>query len=342
MHFPFWSRRPLAVSPPGDDECARRAAALASPLRRLPLARREWSAFAGNCDRRAAHWFSGAWAWMARRSPPQWRPRLEQMPAHAVETLALVQGMFMRFIVAASLLSLSVLLSGCQSLMPGGASQSLPTTRQAWEHRPAGCMEKDCPLVNIDLQQLEGMPELNARIERELLKLTIELPGDPPPPSLAMHEREFLANGQPGWMSYLQTKVLDQHDRLVVIELSSYRFNGGKRGVPGRAYLSYDRELGRVVGLDDLLLPGLQDAFWEKARQAHQDWLKSNGLADNPEFQAVWPFVRTANVAPLRDAVMLKYEIERIAPYESGHPTLYIPYAKLKGVLKPVYFPGGR
>ena len=248
----------------------------------------------------------------------------------------------MRFIVAASLLSLSVLLSGCQSLMPGGASQPLPTTRQAWEHRPAGCMEKDCPLVNIDLQQLEGMPELNARIERELLRLTIELPGDPPPPSLAMHEREFLASGQPGWMSYLQAKVLDQHDRLVVIELSSYRFNGGKRGVPGRAYLSYDRELGRVVGLDDLLLPGLQDAFWEKARQAHQDWLKSNGLADNPEFQAVWPFVRTANVAPLRDAVMLKYEIERIAPYESGHPTLYIPYAKLKGVLKPVYFPGGR
>ncbi|MFG0381262.1 DUF3298 domain-containing protein [Pseudomonas sp. zbq_18] len=248
----------------------------------------------------------------------------------------------MRSIAVASLLSLSFLLAGCQSLLSGSASQPLPTTRQAWEHRPAGCLEKDCPLVNIDLQLLDGMPALNARIERELLKLTIELPGDPPPPSLAIHEREFLAGGKPGWMSYLQAKVLEQHGRLVVIELSSYRFNGGKRGVPGRAYLTYDRELDRVVGLDDLLLPGLQEAFWEKVRQAHQEWLKQNGLADNAEFQAVWPFVRTANVAPLRNAVMLKYEIERIAPYESGHPTLYIPYGQLQGVFKPAYFPGGR
>lgn len=248
----------------------------------------------------------------------------------------------MRFIVAASLLSLSVLLSGCQSLMSVGVSQPLPTTRQAWEHRPTGCMEKDCPLVNIDLQQLEGMPELNARIERELLKLTIELPGDPPPASLGVYEHDFLANGQPGWMSYLQAKVLEQHDRLVVIELSSYRFNGGKRGEPGRAYLTYDRELGRVITLADLLLPDQQEAFWEQARQAHQLWLQKNGHADDAQFQAVWPFVRTANVALLRDAVMLKYEIERIAPYDSGHPTLYVPYAKLDGILKSIYFPGHR
>ncbi|WP_068829093.1 RsiV family protein [Pseudomonas sp. BMS12] len=247
----------------------------------------------------------------------------------------------MRSIAVASLLSLSLLLSGCQSLLSTGDSRPLPTTRQAWEHRPVGCEDKDCPLVNIDLQLLDGMPELNARIERELLKLTIELPGDPPPPSLAVHEREFLASGKPGWMSYLQAKVLEQHDRLLVIELSSYRFNGGKRGEPGRAYLTYDRQLGRVVELGELLLPDQQGAFWEQARQAHQAWLQKNGHADDARFQAVWPFVRTANVALLRDSVMLKYEIERIAPYESGHPTLHIPYAKLDGILKPIYFPGG-
>lgn len=245
----------------------------------------------------------------------------------------------MRSIAVACLLSVSVLLTGCQSLLSSGSSQPMPTTRQAWEHRPEGCAGQDCPLVNIDLQQLKDLPALNARIERELLKLTIELPGDPPPLSLAVYEREFLASGKPGWMSYLQAKVLEQHDRLAVIELSSYRFNGGKRGVPGRAYLTYDRELGRVVELDDLLLPGLQEAFWEQARQAHQSWLANNGLAENTQFQAVWPFVRTANVALLHDSVMLKYEIERIAPYESGHPTLRIPYAKLDGILKPVYFP---
>ena len=246
----------------------------------------------------------------------------------------------MRSIAVARLLFVSVLLAGCQSLLPGSASQPLPTTRQAWEHRPAGCADQDCPLVNIDLQRLDDMPQLNARIEHELLKLTIELPGDPPPPSLALYERDFLASGKPGWMSYLQAKVLEQHGRLVVIELSSYRFDGGKRGVPGRAYLTYDRQLGRLVELAELLLPDQQGAFWEQVRQSHQTWLQSNGHGDDADFQAVWPFVRTANVALLRDAVMLKYEIERIAPYESGHPTLRIPYARLDGILKPIYFPG--
>ncbi len=265
---------------------------------------------------------------------------LEQMLAPEAEMPVVAQGNPMRSIALVSLLSLSVLLAGCQSLLSSDVNPPLPTSRQAWEHRSAGCVGQDCPLINVDLQLIENLPTLNARIERELLKLTIELPGDPLPPSLAVYEHEFLATGKPGWMSYLQAKVLEQHDRLLVIELSSYRFNGGKRGVPGRAYLTYDRQFGRVVELGELLLADQQDAFWEQARLAHQEWLSRNGLAVNTEFQALWPFVRTANVALLRDSVMLKYEIEHIAPYESGHPTLRIPYAKLNGILKPMYFPG--
>lgn len=248
----------------------------------------------------------------------------------------------MRSIVVASLLSLPLILAGCQALLPNSGSQDLPATRQAWEHRPDGCLEKNCPFVNIDLQLLDGMPELNARIERELLKLTIQLPGDPPPLSLAVHERDFLASGEAGWMSYLQAKVLEQHGRLVVIELSSYRFTGGAHGIPGRAYLNYDREKGRLLSLDDLLLPDGEAAFWQQAELAYQAWLKTNGLDENLQYQAEWPFVRTANIALLHGSVMLKYEVGRIAPYESGHPDLRIPYSRLGGILKPIYVPSQR
>ena len=244
----------------------------------------------------------------------------------------------MRAIAVAGLLCLSLLLSGCQST--GKTTSSLPTTRQAWEHRTPGCEGKECPLVNIDLQQLDGLPELNARIERELLKLTIELPGDPPPASLQAYERDFLATARPGWMSYLQAKVLEQHDRLVVIELSSYRFTGGAHGIPGRTYLNYDRQLNRILGLDDLLLPDGLQAFWQQAELAHQAWLKASGLDQDTDYQATWPFERTANVAMLRGSVMLKYEVGRIAPYASGHPELLIPYSRLNGIVKPFYFPG--
>ena len=87
----------------------------------------------------------------------------------------------MRPIATASLLSLTLLLVGCQALLSSRDSQPLATSREAWEHRAPGCTGGDCPLVNIDLQLLGDLPELNAQIERELLGLTIELPGDPPP-----------------------------------------------------------------------------------------------------------------------------------------------------------------
>lgn len=244
----------------------------------------------------------------------------------------------MRLPLIAALLSLS-LLAGCQSLS-SSTPQALPTTRKAWEHRAPGCAGDDCPLINIDLQRFDELPELNAHIEQELLKLTIELPGDPPPASVQSYEHDFLASAKPGWTSYLQAKVLQQHDRLVVIELSSYRFTGGAHGIPGRAYLNYDRELGRVLSLDELLVPGSESDFWEQAELAHQAWLKANELDQDADYQATWPFVRTANVAMLRGAVMLKYEIDRIAPFTSGHPELRIPYPRLNGIVKPFYFPG--
>ena len=146
----------------------------------------------------------------------------------------------MRALHCLALATAGLLLAGCQSLL-SPAQQPLPTSTQRWEHRSTGCTGTECPLVNIDLQLPTGLPELNARIERELLQLTTELPSDPPPVSLARYEQDFLATAKPGWTSYLQAKVLQQHDRVVVIELSSYRFTGGAHGIPGRAYLNYDR-----------------------------------------------------------------------------------------------------
>lgn len=249
----------------------------------------------------------------------------------------------MRPIAVAGLLSLSLLLSGCQALLLAARPESgLAVSRQAWEHRAPGCEGKECALVNIDLQTFDDLPQLNARLEQELLKLTIELPGDPPPPSLQVYETELLASARPGWMSYLQSKVLEQHGRLVVIELSSYRFTGGAHGIPGRVYLNYDRDKGRLLSVDDLLLPDGETAFWMQAELAYQAWLKANGLDQDLQYQAEWPFVRTANVALLRDSVMLKYEVGRIAPYANGHPELRIPYSRLNGILKPIYFPAPR
>ncbi|CAH0249966.1 hypothetical protein SRABI70_02941 [Pseudomonas sp. Bi70] len=239
----------------------------------------------------------------------------------------------------ATILGFALLLGACQSLSKPDTPAGVATTHEKWEHKPADCTAQDCPLVNVELQEVSGQPELNARIEATLLDLVKAATGSRPA-SLAEHEREFLANGKPGWASYLQAKVLSQHDQLVVIELSSYHFIGGAHGVPGRTYINYDREQNKVLSLQDMLVPGEEAAFWQIAQRAHQAWLISQGHGNDVEYRKTWPFERTANIALNPNAVMLKYDVARLAPYSDGHPEILIPYSQLQGILRPAYMPG--
>ena len=246
----------------------------------------------------------------------------------------------MRFVKFIAIAVLPLALAACQSLSSvSNGPQPMESSRQSWEHHAPGCQGDDCPLVNIDLQLPKGDAALNARIEHDLLMLTRMQADAPLPASLQDYEREFLADAQSGWSSYLQAKIIDQHDRLLVVELSSYVFTGGAHGIPGRALINYDRQTQQVLSLQDMLLPGTEDAFWDAARVAHQDWLEANGLAEDAEYRKNWPFERTANIALLGDEVMLKYDVYSIAPYSFGHPVLHIPYSRLGGILKPWYFP---
>ena len=115
----------------------------------------------------------------------------------------------------AAILGFALLLGACQSLSKPDMPAGVATTHEKWEHKPADCTAQDCPLVNVELQEVTGQPELNARIEATLLDLVKAATGSRPT-SLAEHEREFLANGKPGWASYLQAKVLSQHDLSLI------------------------------------------------------------------------------------------------------------------------------
>ena len=155
-----------------------------------------------------------------------------------------------------------------------------------------------------------------------------------------VYREQFLANAGPRNSSYLQAKVREQHDGLVIIELSSYLDTGGAHGTPGRGFINYSRQQHKVLNLSDMLMPGQEEAFWKAAQVAHNSWLISTKLDQEPEFVKSWPFVKTPHVALTYGGVILKYEVSTIAPYALGHVELKIPYPRLNGILKPELFPG--
>lgn len=232
------------------------------------------------------------------------------------------------------LLASFILLGACQMLPFGDQADY---QRKAWEQRPAGCKGEDCARVNIDTLHFPGEPELDRLIERRLLEMTRLHADDPLPVSLQAYEREYLRNAEPEQSSYLQAQVREQHGGLIIIELSSYQYTGGAHGMPGRGFIIYERGGDRELELADLLLPGQEAAFWARAAEAHQRWLKEKGHAQDKEFVAFWQFQPTRNIALLRDSVLLKYDVYSIAPYASGHPELVIPKEMLRGVLKARY-----
>ena len=245
----------------------------------------------------------------------------------------------MSLLKIASVACIALTLGACQSLFQPSYRAPLETTRDTSEQSKPGCTSADCPLVNIDTVHFAKEPKLDALTEQRLLEMT---GANPLPTSLETYREQFLKTAAPNNNMYLQAKVREQHDGLVIIELSSYLDQGATHGEPGRAFINYSRQQQKALSLTDMLLPGKQDAFWKAGQVAHNSWLISTRLSLEPEFVKTYPFQKTPNVALTSSGVVLKYPTNTIAPYALGHVELQIPYSRLEGIIKPELVPAGR
>lgn len=230
------------------------------------------------------------------------------------------------------------ILSG--EILPEQLGQPAEPQAIAWERR-AICDRSDCSLVNVASLHYPDDAPLNALINQNLLRLA-----DAPPQADADDPLELftdlLFQRQPaGREVWLQAKQIAAHDDLVVIEFSSYLKDNG-RGWPGRSFVNYSRQQQRALLPRELFLPEQEFEFWSAVRDAHLNWLRQEGLIANRGFVQQWPFRRTQNIALLQDRILIKYEVNSIAPYEMGHPVLEIPYSRLGGILRPQYLPAAR
>ena len=246
----------------------------------------------------------------------------------------------MTLVKLTSVAVLALALGACQSLFQPNMRTPLEVKRDRWEHIKPGCSNADCPLVNIDTIHFPANPKLDGIVEKRLLQLTQDNERSALPSSLKAYEEQFMASAQSRNSSYLQAKVREQHDGLVIIELSSYLDTGGAHGMPGRGFINYSRQQNKVLTLQDMLVPGQEATFWKTAEEAHKGWLISTGMDKDAEFVKTWPFRQTPHIALTYGAVVLKYEVYAIAPYSMGHIELKIPYPRLNGVIRPELFPG--
>lgn len=242
----------------------------------------------------------------------------------------------------------AVLLGGCQSLS-GWGGDTLRTEAVVKSVHEPGCEGNSCANVNAAYLRFPDDPALSRTLERRLFSLASGLSDDPNMSEAdnfdEFADEVFAASREahrdtpqlPPYEADLKAEVIADHDDLLVIELDGYLFSGGAHGLPLTEYMVIDRDTRQPVGLDDMLLPGQRPAFEAALERAHRRWLQSDQASGLSESQ--WPFSVSDNVAPLEDALAVKYQVYDLAPYATGQPELKIPYAELETIFKSRYLP---
>ncbi len=253
--------------------------------------------------------------------------------------------MLLRHLVA--LVAVSALaLTACERKKP---AETVPAPVAARHMAPALAVQKFDVVLKGDSQCRERCAEFKAQwlsfpqqpaLDAALLAVVEAQTSSTAQAGITQLGKRFLADAAEageGWQQTLEAEVDDSLNDVTLIDTENYSYTGGAHGMTMVAYVNWDRRLGKVLKLADVILPGGEAAFWREAQRAHQAWVRSHD--DAASLGAGWPFGKTDNFALKPDGLVLKYQPYAIGPYSEGTPEIRLDYARLAGVLKPAYLP---
>lgn len=195
------------------------------------------------------------------------------------------------------------------------------------------CKKGQCAEVRIDSLRFPANSALTALIEQSLVGQTGDLINEGGS-SYESYIKSYLADAVKNGEASLTAKLIRQTGPLVLLRLDTYVYSGGAHGMPGSAFLNFDRRRNKRLSLDDVVRDGKRAALMDKLREVHGAWRQQEGYTD-ADFLKTWPFVETDNFALMEDGIVFGYAAYEIAPYAAGLPELKIPYVELQDILKP-------
>lgn len=247
------------------------------------------------------------------------------------------------------------LLAGCSTSAPdnitldGGApavenakARDVDTQSIKWTRTKPGC-KGTCPTVELDSIRIVNEPKLTALIDHVLAFMTGVDTGAPRAyQTVDEYVQYFWSAAQSKDVTRLQARVKHITPAAIVIELDTTQaVTGAAHVIPATQYLNWERQRGRVLALDEALVPGKKGEFFAALKQAHDGWAQKfpDARRDRASFDRMWPFQESENFALGEDGITVKYDAYSIAPYSAGQPELTVPYASLRGILLPEWFP---
>lgn len=140
------------------------------------------------------------------------------------------------------------------------------------------------------------------------------------------------------WQFDLNGAVLLNRSGILTIDISFYSFTGGAHGMSHTAYLVFETESVRRLGLNDIFLPGFERPLDEllDGRFRQQKGLSKADRLDGEEGGLAENVLRfNQNFAITDKGLNFLYNVYEIAPYVNGSTELRLTWRELRPLLQP-------
>ncbi|NLD14595.1 MAG: DUF3298 domain-containing protein [Gammaproteobacteria bacterium] len=145
-----------------------------------------------------------------------------------------------------------------------------------------------------------------------------------------------------GYENQEQLRFVWQRGALAVFAHSAYSYSGGAHGMGMTEYRLMDLAGQRWLQLDDILVPGQQDALLDVLIQAYRDQhpeLAESWLASTRKEQAEQ--LLTDNILPGENGLQFNYGPYVLGSYADGQIELKVSQQQLRGLVRDGLMPAG-
>jgi hypothetical protein len=230
---------------------------------------------------------------------------------------------------------------------PDITTDTLTYTYKTIKERAADCGDKPdsgCTVVKINYPIFKNQDTLNRIVSNKLVNL---FGADEPGIGLQEYAEHFLASytafkkrdkrSELFFTLDSHAKVLRQDSNLTTVEISGYTFRGGAHGSSITTFINWNTKAQKSVSLGEVFtanykekLTAIADTIFRK-----EEKLADTAFLGDDYFFTDSKFALNDNylITPL--GLKFLYNEYEIKPYAAGQTELFIPYAKIKSLLKP-------
>ncbi|QQL51275.1 DUF3298 and DUF4163 domain-containing protein [Mucilaginibacter ginkgonis] len=253
------------------------------------------------------------------------------------------------FLLAAA----SLLLYACGGKVrnpthPDVARDTLAYSYKTLKQRADDCGDKPdstCTVIKIIYPEFRSAPILNDTLKRRLVSFAYLQ--EKPDTSFSSSADKFMkaykddikTTGRKDMFYTAQTTatVIRQDSALTTIEIKSYQYTGGAHGSSSTTFLNWNTKTHKELKLADVLVEGYLpklNAVAEKIFRKSENLTDTSSLARDYFFKdAKFSVNNNFLITPV--GIRFLYNEYEIKPYAAGQTDLFVPYTKIKGLLKP-------